>query len=102
MWNASRSLTVCISSITSNQSVDGSLSLPMPSTLYGALSPLIARAMVIGEDRSDRIAGDDLDVGILLLQEFARTADRAAGTGGSDQVRDAPFGLLPDSGPVVR
>src|SRR6185436_20049788 len=54
-----------------------------------------ARALAaprFGQNGADGIAGDDLDARILLLQIAADAADRAAGAGGEDEVRDASVG----------
>ena len=42
--------------------------------------------------------GDDLDVGVLLLEELARAGQRAAGADAGDKDVDLPVGVLPDLG----
>src|SRR5215510_12571235 len=52
-----------------------------------------------------RLAPDDLDPRVLLLQEAARAHDRASRPHARDEVRDAAFGVAPDLRPsalVVR
>ena len=86
------------SSINLMSSVPGILSCPMPSTLYGTPSgfALALRPPHLGENRTDRIAGDDLNLGILLLEISPDAGDRAAGSRRVHEVRDATFRLLPD------
>src|SRR5690606_12772584 len=57
-----------------------------------------AGVVVFGEDGAVRVAADHADGRILLLQVLPRPADRAAGAGRGDEVRDPPLRLLPQLG----
>ena len=55
-----------------------------------------ARLLVCLEDRAVRVCADDSDARILLFEEACRPRNRAARAEARDEVRDAPFGLLPE------
>src|SRR5690606_6239045 len=48
-----------------------------------------------GQDGADRVAGDDLDLRVALLEVAADAGDRAARARRGDEMGDAPFRLLP-------
>jgi hypothetical protein len=63
-------------------------------------------AVAAGVDRADRVGAVDLHPAVGdLLEVAADAAERAAGAGAGDEVRDPPVGLLPQLRPgalVVR
>src|SRR6185312_17509682 len=59
---------------------------------------LAVAAPMLGENRARRIAGDDANGGVLLLEIAPRAGDGAARPRRRDEMRDAPRGLLPQLG----
>ena len=95
------SLTVMKSSINAHVERSRNLVLTDPFDLVRHAFDLsfALRSPHLGENGTHRIAGDDLNLWILLLQIAPHARDRAAGSRRVDEVCDAPFGLLPDLGP---
>src|SRR5205814_128163 len=62
------------------------------------LGVVLARLLVLLEDRAFRVDADDLHVRVLLLQELAGARYRSARSTGDEVVRDLAFGVAPDLG----
>src|SRR5439155_15488675 len=91
----SLSPTLTISSIVSNQVDSGTKSSPIPSILY-VWAFIVSFLEVVLQDRSERVHPDHLDLRILLFEELAHAADRAAGAHPADEVRDRSVRIPPD------
>src|SRR5690606_31236675 len=72
--------------------------LVVPDPLDLVRPPLahLPGAVVLGENGAVRVPRDHADGRVLLLQVLPRPADRAAGAGRGNDVRDPPLRLLPD------